>query len=90
MIDRPSDRSAAAKSVVEAGGGKLEAFYWMHGKYDGFLIATFPDGTGPAAAVASTGAVSRFETHEIFDQDAQMRIMKATKDVLGSYKAPTD
>lgn len=65
----------------------------MRGKYDGFLIATFPDGTGPAAAaaaVASTGAVSRFETHEIFDQDAQMRIMKAAKDVLGSYKAPTD
>ncbi|MBA2633506.1 MAG: GYD domain-containing protein [Chloroflexi bacterium] len=39
MIERPSDRSAAAKALVESLGGTQEAFYWMQGKHDGFLIS---------------------------------------------------
>jgi uncharacterized protein with GYD domain len=92
MIDRASDRTAAAKSLVESLGGSLEAFYWMHGDHDGFLIANFPDGTGPAAlaaAVGSTGSIARMESHEVFDRDAQMQILKAAKAGVGSYKAPT-
>ena len=29
MIERPSDRSAAAKALTESLGGTQEAFYWM-------------------------------------------------------------
>ncbi len=92
MIERPSDRSAAAKALVESLGGKLEAFYWMTGKYDGFLISRLPDavtGAALAAAAGSTGAFTGFETHEVFDQDAQARIMKLAKTATMSYKAPT-
>jgi hypothetical protein len=35
MIEHPSDRSAAAKALVESLGGSMEAFYWMQGKHDG-------------------------------------------------------
>jgi uncharacterized protein with GYD domain len=92
MIDRPSDRNAAAKSLVESLGGKLEAFYWMNGKYDGFLIAQLPDGMTAAAlsaAASSSGAFTDFETHEVFGVDAQTQIMKSAKLATTAYKAPT-
>ena len=92
MIDRPSDRSAAAKTLVESLGGKLEAFYWMNGRYDGFLIAQLPDGMTAAAlsaAASGSGAFTDFETHEIFDRDAQAQIAKSAKIATTAYKPPT-
>ena len=92
MIDRPSDRHAAAKTLVESLGGKLEAFYWMSGKFDGFLIAQLPDGMSAAAlaaAASSSGAFTDFETHEIFDRDAQAQILKSAKTATTAYKPPT-
>jgi len=92
MIDRPTDRHAAAKSLVESLGGKLESFYWMSGRYDGFLISQIPDGAAAAAlsaAASSSGAFNDFETHEIFDRDAQAQILKSAKVATTAYKAPT-
>src|SRR5438132_8945213 len=85
MIERPSDRSAAAKALVESLGGTQEAFYWMQGKHDGFFITNLPDGVAGAAisaAVASTGAVVGLETHQIFDHDEQAAIVKQAKTAL--------
>jgi hypothetical protein len=64
----------------------------MHGKHDGFILASCPDGASAAAlatAAASTGAIALTETHEIFDRDAQTQIMKAAKTAVGVYKPPT-
>lgn len=91
MIDRPSDRAAAGKALVESLGGTQEAFYWMQGKHDGFLISNLPDGVAAsaiAAAVGSTGAVVGLETHQIFDPDEQSAIVKQAAAALGAYKAP--
>jgi len=92
MIERPSDRSAAAKALAESVGGTLEAFYWMQGKHDGLLISNVPDGVAAAAlvaAVAATGAVERLETHQIFDQDEQAAIVKGADTARKAYKPPT-
>jgi uncharacterized protein with GYD domain len=92
MIKHPSDRAAAAKGLVESLGGTLEAFYWMQGKKDGFLIAELPDGVaaaGLAMAVGSTGAIAGIETHQIFDHDEQATIVKRAATALESYKPPT-
>jgi uncharacterized protein with GYD domain len=92
MIERPSDRSAASKALVESLGGTQEAFYWMQGKHDGFLIANLPDAIAAAAiaaAVASTGAVGGVETHQIFDHDEQAAIATHATTALGAYKPPT-
>ena len=92
MIERPTDRTAAVKALVESIGGKLESFYWMSGDHDGFIIASYPDTTTAAAlsvAVASTGAVQGLQTFELFDHDAQARIVKAAKAAAKAYKAPT-
>lgn len=92
MIERPSDRSAAGKALVESLGGTMEAFYWMQGHHDGFLITSVPDGVSAAAlvaAVASTGAIGGLETHQIYDHEEQAEIMKRAKTALGAYKPPT-
>ena len=92
MIDRPSYRSAAAKALVESLGGTQEAFYWMQGKHDGFVIATLPDGVAAAAlsaAVGASGAVAGLETHQIFDHDEQAAIVRQAKMASSAYKPPT-
>ncbi|CAN5472248.1 hypothetical protein BH24CHL9_BH24CHL9_11700 [soil metagenome] len=92
MIERPSDRSAAAKALVESLGGTLDAFYWMQGHHDGFLITSLPDGVSAAAlstAVSSTSLIAGLETHEIYDGDEQADIVKRAKTALGAYKPPT-
>ena len=92
MIERPSDRSAATKALVESLGGTQEAFYWMQGQHDGFLITNLPDGVtaaGLVAAVGATGAVTRLPTHQIFDQDEQAAILKHADTARQAYKPPT-
>jgi uncharacterized protein with GYD domain len=92
MIERPSDRSAAVKALVESMGGTQEAFYWMQGKHDGFLISNLPDGVAAAAvvaAVSATGAVGGLETHQIFDQDEQASIVQQAATASKAYKPPT-
>lgn len=92
MIDKPTDRVAAARALVESVGGKMECFYWMHGHHDGFFIADYKDGTSAAAvtvAAASTGAITQVETHELFGSEAQGQIMRAAKTALADYKPPT-
>lgn len=92
MIERPTDRSAAAKALTESLGGTLESFYWMHGKHDGFLITNMPDAVSAAAlagAVGATGAIGGLETHQIFDRDEQATIVKQAAIARNAYKPPT-
>ena len=91
MIHHPSDRSAAATALVESLGGSVEAFYWMQGAHDGFLISELPDsvsGAALVAAVASTGAITDLETHELYDHDQQAAIVAAAKTALDAYTPP--
>ena len=90
MIERPSDRSAAAKGLVESLGGTKEEFYWMQGKHDGFLISSVPDGVAAAAlaaAVGTTGAIVGVETHQVYDHDEQAAIVKKAADRPGRVHA---
>jgi len=92
MIERPSDRAAAGKALVESLGGTQEAFYWMQGKHDGFLISNVPDGVAAAAlsaAVGAAGAVVNLETHQIFDHDEQAAIVQQADTARKAYKPPT-
>ena len=90
MITKPSDRSAAARELVESMGGTVESFYWMQGHHDGFLIYTLADSvsaSGVSLAVGATGAIKGLETHQIYDRDEQAAIVAAAK--KASYKPPT-
>jgi uncharacterized protein with GYD domain len=58
--DGGSKRRAAAKTLIESVGGKLECFYFAFGKTDVYAVADFPDNVSAAAAsmtISASGAV---------------------------------
>jgi uncharacterized protein with GYD domain len=78
LKDGGSKRRAAAKTLVESLGGKIDCFYFAFGETDAVVIADFPDGASAAAAsltISATGAVSGrvtvLLTPEELDQSAK-------------------
>jgi len=90
-IERPSDRAAAVRKLLEGVNGKLESYYWMFGPYDGFIVTDMPDSMSAAAvslAVASTGGFAHLETHELFTADQLAPLVAKAKAARGAYRAP--
>ena len=91
MMDKPSDRAAVVGKLLESVGGSLEAYYWMLGAWDGFVIATAPDGASAASvsiAVSSTGAFGHLETHELFDSSEVNGLLERAKRFSAQYTPP--
>ena len=80
-------RRKAVASAIEAGGGKLEAFYWALGPDDFYLILEAPSNSAVAAlsmSIMASGAIERSHatpllTAEEVDEAAKIQI---------PYKAP--
>lgn len=91
MVQNPSDRAAATRQLAESVGGTLETFYWMFGPHDGLAIVDVPDSVTAAAlsvAVASTGAVSNIETHELITADDATALLQRAGSARSSYQQP--
>jgi uncharacterized protein with GYD domain len=91
MVDNPADRTPTIRSAAEAVGGSLESVYWMFGGHDVLVISDMPDSTSQAAlsvAVASTGALSAVETHELIDAEGLRSILAAAKRAKSAYTPP--
>lgn len=68
FIAKPSDRAAVVQELAESVGGSLESYYWTFGRYDGAAVIVMPDSHTLAVvnlAIISSGAFTRFETHEL-------------------------
>jgi uncharacterized protein with GYD domain len=92
MIGHPSDRVAAVRKMVESVGGRVEAYYWMFGQYDGFVIVDVPtsgDAAAVALAVTSSGAFAHLETHELIEPERIDGVLEQAKSVRKSYAPPT-
>ena len=87
----PSDRSAVVGKAAKAAGGKLEAYYWMLGDRDGFVIVDLPDSTAAAAislAVSSSGAFGHLSTHELFDAKQVNQLLAKAKGLKAQNSPP--
>ena len=65
LVKNPQDRAAVVRGLAERWGGKLEAYYFTFGDYDGVAIAEVPDNVTMAAismAVTASGAFKAFKT----------------------------
>ena len=72
-MDKPTDRAAVVGRLCAAAGGRMEAYYWMFGDWDGFVIVEVPDSAAAAAislAVSSTGAFGRVQSQELLEAGA--------------------
>ena len=91
LVGKPHDRTGAATALVEGFGGKLHAYYFTFGEYDGLAIAEFRDHTAAAAcsmAAAATGGFARFETTTLLTAKEAEAAMKYAHDTHTGYKPP--
>ena len=72
-------------------GARLDAYYWMFGDHDGFVIVDAPDSASVAAislAVSSTGAFAHLSTHELIEVGDVNAILARAKELTSSYTPP--
>lgn len=84
MIDRPSNREAVVSELVSGVGGVLESYYWMFGRFDGFVIIDAPDSVSAAAvslAVSSTNAFGHLETQELIPAAEINHVLETAKNL---------
>ncbi len=89
LLDKPQDRSAAAREVAESLGGKLLGFWYAFGEFDGVFLMEAPDSASAAAvgmAVGANGALSEIETTVLLDMDEAQDAMR--KAAAATYRPP--
>jgi uncharacterized protein with GYD domain len=82
FVANPSDRADVVRGLVASVGGSLECYYWMFGQYDGMAVIEMPDAHTTAAtslAITSSGAFTRFETHELIEASDLTAIAKRAR-----------
>ena len=91
MLGRPDNRFQAVAEAADHAGGRLEAYYWLVGGQDGFLIVDSPDSLTVSAvvlAVASTGAFERLATHELITPERLPAVLQQAADVRTVFRPP--
>ena len=91
MVDRPRDRAAQARAVVEAADGTMDSIHWMFGPHDGLCIFDAPTSISAAAvsvAVGSTGSFKHLETHELLNQDQLTELLASARECRRRYQSP--
>lgn len=82
LKDGGSKRHAAAKTLVESLGGKIDCFYFAFGRTDVVAIADFPDGASAAAAslaISASGAVEGRVTVLLTPEEIDQAAKKSSK-----------
>jgi uncharacterized protein with GYD domain len=92
MVDKPQDREAAARPLVEAIGGKLHHLFFCFGAEDVVALIEAPDDKAMAAgalAIGASGAFSGGATTKLMTASEAMEAMAAAKKASASYKPAT-
>ena len=92
-MDSPTtSRYEAAKSLIEAAGGKLIAMYSTAAEGPGVLVIfDVPDaGTAPAISVVvvASGAIQNAELKRLWTQDEIKQVRQKASQLRGAYKPP--
>ena len=91
MIANPSDREAATRALIEAGGGTLISFYATTGPTDFHIVAEAPDAESVLSCVmaaGASGATGNLQTIRAFSSAELMAIKKRAANVAAAYTAP--
>ena len=89
MVNKPEDRAAAIRPVVEKLGGKLEGVWFCFGEYDIVGISQLPDNVSAAAfafAVTQGGKMKTLKTTPLMSPDEAVKAMK--KAAGAGYRPP--
>ncbi len=89
LSKNPEDRREAARTYIEAVGGKLQGFWYAFGEHDGYTLWEAPDNVSMAAvaiALSSGGALSKVETTPLMTVEETLEALGRASAV--GYRAP--
>jgi uncharacterized protein with GYD domain len=89
LVQKPEDRRSAARTYIEAVGGKLHGFWYAFGGYDAYNLWEAPDNVSMAAvamAISGGGALSKYETTVLLTVEETMDAMQRARDI--TYRPP--
>jgi len=89
LATNPEDRRGAARTYLEAVGGKLHGFWYAFGEYDAYTLWEAPDNVAMAAvaiAISGGGALSRFETTPLLTVEETLDALRRAQAV--KYRPP--
>ena len=92
MLDKPQDREAAGRALVESLGGKLHSMFFCFGSDDIVAIIEAPDDSAAAAcsmALGASGAFSGGATTKLLTTAEAMEAMKLAGSAAKGYRPPT-
>ena len=81
----------AEKKLFDQAGGKLEAFYFCFGRWDGAVIADFAshvDVTAALMAIGRTAAFNEVDTSVLIEHEDAVRAMEIAREITNAYVAP--
>jgi uncharacterized protein with GYD domain len=93
MVDKPQDREAAARPLIEALGGKLHNLFFCFGQEDVVAMIEAPNDEAMAACalvVAASGAFSGGSTTKLMTSAEAMAAMKKAQSGRAKYKSALD
>lgn len=91
FIQNPTDRREAVRGLIEPAGGRVEAYYWMFGPYDGLVIFETPDAQAAAAialAVTASGAFKFYQTCELIESSDLAGIAQKAGQAAAAFRPP--
>ena len=91
LVEKPQDREAAGRKLVEGCGGKMHSFFFAFGERDGFAIAEFPDNESAAACgmtLAGSGTVASAEMTVLITPEEASRAMQRAHETSHGYTPP--
>jgi uncharacterized protein with GYD domain len=89
LAQQPEDRRDAARTYIEAVGGKLHGFWYAFGEYDAYNLWEAPDNVSMAAvamAISGGGALSKYETTVLLTVEEAVDSMQRARDIR--YRPP--
>jgi len=92
MVNKPQDREAAARPLIEAVGGKLHHMFFCFGADDVIALIEAPNDDAMAAcalAVGASGAMSGGSTTKLMTSADAMKAMAKAKTASANYKPAT-
>jgi uncharacterized protein with GYD domain len=91
MLKNPSNRAEVLGPMIEAGGGKLEHYYFEVGGNTGYMVALYPDQKSLdviTAAIFAGGAVTSIKSTAIITAEEGVDIYKKAASMV--YRPPQE
>ena len=92
MLDKSeeSDRARVVRTAIEASGGRLIAFYFTLGDYDGLAISEFADESNALACammLVGQGRIQSLHTSTLFTPEITTKAIDHVRDILRASPA---